>query len=77
MKDRNFQTQEYPFGKNAQGIIKIYNEVLLLMKILQTKPQVKNININYYDLYYSVIKTRDDNEVIVDKYETMRMIILV
>ena len=30
------------------------------MKFLQTKPQVKNMNINYYDLYYTVIKTRDD-----------------
>ena len=31
------------------------------MKFLQTKPQVKNMNINYYDLYYTVIKTRDEN----------------
>ena len=28
------------------------------MKYLQTKPQVKNMNINYYDLYYTVIKNR-------------------
>ena len=31
------------------------------MKFSQTKPQVKNMNINYYDLYYTVIKNRDDN----------------
>ena len=55
MKNKNFQTQEDPFSKNAQGISKIYHEVLLLMKFLQTKPQVKNMNINYYDLYYTVI----------------------
>ena len=67
MKHRNFQVQEDPFSKNAQGISKIYHEVLLLMKLLQTKPQVKNMNNNYYDLYYTVIKTRDENEVVNNK----------
>ena len=62
MKNKNFQTQEDPFSKNAQGINKIYHEVLLLMTFLQTKPQGKNMNINYYDLYYTVIKTGDDNK---------------
>ena len=37
---------EDPFAKNAQGISKINQEVLLLMKFLQTKPHVKNMNIN-------------------------------
>ena len=60
MKNKNFQTQEDPFSKNAEGISKIYHEVLLLMKFLMTKPQIKNMNINYYDLYYTVIKTRDE-----------------
>ena len=32
------------------------------MKFLQTKPQIKNMNINFYDLYYTVIKTRDENK---------------
>ena len=41
---------EDPFTKNAQGINQIYNEVLLLMKFLQTKPEVKTMNNNYYDL---------------------------
>ena len=50
MKRTNFQTQEDPFSKNPQGISKIYHEVLLLMNFLQTKLQVKNMNINYYDL---------------------------
>ena len=51
MKRKNIQTyQQDPFAKNAQGISKIYHEILLLMNILQTKPQVKNMNINYYDL---------------------------
>ena len=51
MKNKNFQTQEEPFAKNAQGISKIYHEVLLLKKFLQTKPQIKHMNINYYDLW--------------------------
>ena len=46
MKNKNFQTQKDLLAKNAQGISKIYHEVLLLMKFLQTKPQVKNMNIN-------------------------------
>ena len=51
MKNRNFQTQDQDhFIKNAQGISKIYHEVILIMRYLQTKQQVKNMNINYYDL---------------------------
>ena len=69
MKKRNFQTQEDPYSRNAQGISRIYYEVLLLMKFLQTKPQVKNMNINYYDLYYTVIKTRDENKDIDIQFE--------
>ena len=60
---------EDPFAKNAQDISKIYHEVLLLMKIYQTKPQVKNMNTIYNDLYYTVIKNRDDKEIVDNKYE--------
>ena len=70
MKNKNFQTNNQdPFSKNALGIHKIYHEVLLLMKFLQTKPQIKDTNINYYDLYYTVIKTRDENKDIDNQYE--------
>ena len=70
MKNRNFQTNNQdPFSRNAEGIHKIYHEVLLLMKFLQTKPQIKNMNINYYDLYYTVIKTRDENKDIDNQYK--------
>ena len=65
----NFRFDEDPFAKNAQGISKIYHEVLKLMKFLQTKPQVKNMNIDYYDLYYTVIKVRDENKDIDNQYE--------
>ena len=73
MKNINFQTQEVPFSRNAQGISKIYHEVLLIMKLLQTKPQIKKMNINYYDFFYTVIKTRDENKAIVidNQYENV------
>ena len=69
MKNKNFQIQQDTFSKNVHGISKIYHEVLLLMKFLQTKPQVKNINVNYFDLFYTVIKTRDENMDIDIQYE--------
>ena len=68
MKNKNYQGQQDPFSRNAQGISKIYHEVLLLMKFLQTKPQIKNMNINYFDLYYTVIKVRDKNKDIDNQY---------
>ena len=70
MKNKNFQTYDQdPFAKNAQGISKIYHELLLLMKFLQTKPDIKNMNINYYDLYNTVNKVRDENKDIDNQYE--------
>ena len=69
MKNKNFQTQEDPFSKNAEGFSKVYHEVLLLMKFLQTEPEVKNMNINYYDLYYTTIKTREEDKDINNRYQ--------
>ena len=69
MKNKNFQTQDDPSAKNAQVISESYHEVLLLMKFLQTKPQVKSMNINYFNLYYTFIKTRDENRDIDNQYE--------
>ena len=66
---RNFKFEQDSFTKNAQGISKNYYEVLLLRKFLQTKPTVKNTNISYSDFYYIVIKSRDQNKVVHDKYE--------
>ena len=51
----SIRIDEDPFLKNAEGISKIYHEVILLMKFLQTKPQVKNINNNHYDLFYMLL----------------------
>ena len=64
-----FHFEEDPFSKGVQGIGKLYHEVLLLMKFLQTKLHVKNLNISYYDLYYTVIKNRDDNLIVNNKFE--------
>ena len=65
----NIRMDEDPCAKTAQGISKIYHEVLLVMKLFQNKPQINNVNINYYDLYYTVNKIRDGKEIINDKYE--------
>ena len=65
----NIRFDEDPFAKNAQDINRIYHEVLKLMKILRTKPQGKNMNINYCDLYYTVIKNRDEKEILDNQYE--------
>ena len=45
MNIENFRFEEDTFVKNAQGVSKSYHEVILLMKFLQTKPQVRNMNI--------------------------------
>ena len=67
----SIRMDEDPFAKNAQGISKIYHEVFLVMKCLQTKPQVKNMSINYYDLHYTVIKNRDEKEIVDNQYENV------
>ena len=60
---KKFRFEEDPFAKIDQGIAKIYHEVILLMQIVQTKPQVKNMNNNYYDLFYTVTKNRDEKRI--------------
>ena len=64
-----FQFGEDPFSKNIESNGKIYHEVVLLLKFLQTKLQVKNMNTTYHDLYHTVIKNRVDKENVNDKYE--------
>ena len=39
------------------------------MKFLQTKPHVRNMNFNFFDLFYTVIKNRDDIEIVNNKNE--------
>ena len=66
---RNISMDEDTFSKNAQGFSKNYHEVLLLMKCLHTKPQLKNMNNNYYDLFYTVIENGDDEKIVDNQYE--------
>ena len=69
MNIRNFRYEEDIFSKNAQGIIIIFHGLLLLMKLSQTKSQIKKMKINYYVLYYRIIKNRDEKEIVKDKNE--------
>ena len=64
----HIRVDEDIFAKNVQGISEIYHEKFLIMKFLQTTPQVKNMNIKYCDLYYTVIKNRDDKRIVNDDY---------
>ena len=48
----------------------MYHEVFLLMNFLQTKPQIRDMNIIYYILYYTVIKSRDGKVNVDNQYET-------
>ena len=66
-----FQFEADTFSKNAEGISKIYHEVLLLMKFLQNKPLIRSLNIKNYDLFYTVIKNRDDKETVNDEFENI------
>ena len=65
----NIRMDEGPSAKNAQSFGKIYHKALMLMKFLQTKPEVRNMNIKYFDLYYTVIKNRDEREIEDNQYE--------
>ena len=69
MKKKTFKLNKILFSKNAQVVSKIYHEVLLIMIFLQTKPQIKNMNNNYYVLFYTVIKNRDDKDIIDENNE--------
>ena len=71
MKIRFFKFEEDLFFKNAQRISKYHHEVLLIKKFLQTEPRSKKMIISYYDLYYTVIKNRDEEEIVSDKYENI------
>ena len=42
------------------------------MKFLQTKPQIRNKNTSLYDLYYTLIKTRDEKEFVDNQYENKK-----
>ena len=65
----NISMDEVSFAINAQGISKIYHKLLLLMKFLQSKPQIKIMNISYYRLYFTIINNTDEKEIVNAQYE--------
>ena len=60
----NIRMNEDPLARNDRGIGKTYHEVLLIIKFLQSKPQIRNMNINSHDLYYIAIKNRDEKDIV-------------
>ena len=66
---RIFQFEEDSFANKAEGISIIYQEVLLKLKNLQTKPQVKSMNVKYFDLFDAFIESRGEKEIETDEYE--------
>ena len=77
MTYKSLRLDKDPFGKNAQYISKLHHEVFLLLKLLQTKPQVKTMNNNSYDLYYSVLKNGMEKKMQMINLKILRMIIVV
>ena len=65
----DLRMDEDHFARNAQGISKIYHDVLSLLKLSQNKPEVRSTKFNYYDLYYTVIKNRDEKKIVNDTDE--------
>ena len=59
-QSKTFEFEEDPFAKNAQGICMMMHEVLFRMKFLQTKPQNKSKNTNFYDLKHTIIEKLSD-----------------
>ena len=56
------QFEDDPFAKNARSTSKTYQILLLILNFLQTKPHVKSMNLNNYDLYNTVIKNLSDKK---------------
>ena len=69
MKKRIINFEKEPFYKNSQGISKYRHEVLLLMKFSKTKPHIKNMKINYYGLFHTVIENRVEKGIVNDECE--------
>ena len=56
-----FRFEEDIFSKFAPGIAFIKHEPLFLLNFLQSKLQDKSNNINYFDLYYTIIESLSDD----------------
>ena len=47
MESGSFHYEEDIFRKNEEKITKLYPEIIILLKNLQTKPQVKKVKFNF------------------------------
>ena len=54
------QFEEDSFSKNSKGIAFIMHKAWFVMECLQTKLQVKSENIDWFGLYYTILKTFSD-----------------
>ena len=62
-RNNTFQFEEDQFSRNVEGLSKIYHELLLLNRFLQTKPQVMSMNFFYFDFYYTLNENRNELEI--------------
>ena len=56
-RSNTFQFEEDPCSRNAESFSKNSDEILIFLKFLQIKPQLKSMKFFHHDLYYTVIKT--------------------
>ena len=61
-QSNTFHSEEFYLSINAHGIRKSSHKVSFLTNNLQTKLQIKNMNENYFDLYYIVFKNMLEKE---------------
>ena len=64
-----YQFEEDPFSRNGQTIGKTFQVISIFMKILQIRPRDLSMNLNFYDLCFTVIEnlTEDDKIEISDE----------
>ena len=55
-QNATFHFEADTFAINVQGVGKIYHESLIIIKLLQTKPRDRCMNISFYDLYFTVME---------------------
>ena len=67
-----FQLKEGAFSGKAQCISIFFDEVLFVVKLLQTMPDVESMKKTYYEFYYTIIKNRGGKqEQELDKYDNV------
>ena len=60
-QNKSYLFDEDPFSEGGHTIAFETHEAMSLMKVSQTRPQVKCMNITYDDLYYTITKNLSDD----------------